>query len=76
MEYEAYREEYKKHHTCGIEAGLPSYLAFDSSCPKCVPDGPQWERRCNEDYLAGRFYCVLGWWYTALELEEMGIGHA
>lgn len=72
-EYHAFKEEYKKHHTCGIEAGLPGYLAFDSACPRCCPEGPQWEAECNNAYMEGRFFCVLGWWYTKDDLEKMGI---
>ena len=48
MTYEEFRDNYKKHHTCGIPF-VPYELAFSNYCPKCFPDGP-WEIDCKKEY--------------------------
>ena len=52
MTYEEFKTKYKKYHTCGFP--FISYeLSYDSACPKCAPQGVQWEVQCKQCWESG-----------------------
>jgi hypothetical protein len=61
MTYEEFELEYKKHHTCGIPF-IPTYLAYDSYCPRCEPDSEAWKIDCRAAYDAGKTVYTNGGW--------------
>ena len=68
--YEQFRERFKLHHTCGADLiGLAT--TYSSDCPRCWPEGPQWERECRRFFDMGATTRNGGWWYSEEQIGQM-----
>ena len=59
--YTAFKKKFKRYHICGAEV-LGMALTYDSRCPQCNPDSPQWEDECLRTYQEGRMVRIIGRW--------------
>ncbi len=66
MTLEEFREIFKKYHICGADI-IGHALTYDSRCPRCNPDSPQWEGECEQFFKEGRVHRFGGYWWKEVK---------
>ena len=62
MIWNEFREQFKKHHICGADI-IGMATTYDSLCPRCEPDLPQWEEECKKLFEQGKTVRFSGYWF-------------